>query len=74
MKTLLFNYIENFTTKEGNFQIKNSAIYHISAHNIDCEKLEQPQQGGSNEYPQSMVFFSKMRKIMYTPVNHFFTV
>ena len=62
MTTLLFNYIENFTTKEGNFQIKNSAIYHISAHNIDCEKSEQPQQGGSNEYPQSMFFLAKWEK------------
>ena len=26
-----FKYIENFTTKNENFQIKNSDIFHISA-------------------------------------------
>ena len=30
--------------------------------------LEPPRWGGSNEYPQSM-FWTKIRKIMYTPVN-----
>ena len=30
-------------------------IFQISAQNIDCGySLELPQQGGSNEYPQSM--------------------
>ena len=30
-------------------------IFHISAQNIDCGySLELPQQGSSNEYPQSM--------------------
>ena len=29
--------------------------------------------GGSNEYPQSM-FWAEIRKIMYTPVNHSFTI
>ena len=74
-KTRLFKYIENFTTKKNeNFQIKNSNIFHISAQNIDCVySLEPPRRGGSNEYPQSM-FLSKIRKIMYTPVNPSFTV
>ena len=55
MKTRLFKYTENFTTKNENFQIKNSDIFHISAQNIDCGYLlEPPQPGGSNEYPQSM--------------------
>ena len=50
-KTCLFKYTENFTTKNENFQIKNSDIFHISAQNIDCEySLEPPRQGGSNEY------------------------
>ena len=36
-KTRLFEYTENFTTKnKENFQIKNSDIFHISAQNIDC--------------------------------------
>ena len=53
MKTRLFKYIENFTTKENeNFQIKNSDIFHNSAQNIDCRySLEPPRRGGSNEYP-----------------------
>ena len=35
--------------------MKNSGSCHISAQNIDCGYLlEQPQQGGSNEYPQSV--------------------
>ena len=35
-KTRLFKYIENFTTKNENFQMKNSGIFHISAQIIDC--------------------------------------
>ena len=31
MKTRLFKYIENFTTKKENFLIKKSDIFHISA-------------------------------------------
>ena len=55
--------------KKENFQIQNSDIFHIPAQNIDCGyPLETPRQVGSNEYPQSM-FVSKIRKIMYTPVN-----
>ena len=46
-----FKYTENFTTKNENFQIKNSDIFHISAQNIDCGySLELPQWGSSNEY------------------------
>ena len=61
-KTRLFKYIENFTTKNENFQIKNSGIFLISARNIDCGySLEPPRRGGSNEYPQSM-FLSRNKK------------
>ena len=61
-KTLLFKYTENFTTKIGNFQIKKSDIFHISAQNIDCGySLELPHRGSSNEYPQSM-FLSRNNK------------
>ena len=57
-----------FYKQKGKFTDKNSDIFHISAENIDCGyTLEPPRRGGSNEYPQSMViFFSKIRKIMYT--------
>ena len=69
-KTCLFKYIKNFTTKKGKLSDKKKFdIFHISAQNINCGySLEPPRRGGSNEYPQSM-FFSKIRKIMHTPVN-----
>ena len=36
-KTCLFKYTEKKnTTKNENFQIKNSDVFHISAQNIDC--------------------------------------
>ena len=35
-KTRFFKYVENFTTKKENFQIKNSGSFHSSAQNIDC--------------------------------------
>ena len=39
------------------FREKNSDIFHISAQNIDYGySLELLRQGGSNEYPQSMLF------------------
>ena len=61
-KTRLFKYIENFTSKKWNFQIKNSDIFHISAQNIGCGySLEPPRRGGSNEYPQSM-FLNRNKK------------
>ena len=62
MKTCLFKYTEIFTTKNENFQMKNSDNFHIFAQNIDCEySLEPPHRGGSNEYPQSM-FLSRDKK------------
>ena len=61
-KIHLFKYIENFTTKKGNFQIKKSNIFHIPAKNIDCwYSLKPPRRGGSKEYPQSM-FLAKEEK------------
>ena len=35
-KTHPFKYIENFTTKNENFQMKNSGSFHISAQNIEA--------------------------------------
>ena len=35
MKTRLFKYIENFTTKNSKFLDKNSDTFHTSAQNID---------------------------------------
>ena len=68
------NIMKILQPKKGNFQIKNSDIFHIFAQNTDCGySLEPPRRSGSNEYPQSM-FLSKIRKIMYTPVNPNFTI
>ena len=67
-KTRLYKYIENFTTKKRKFSDKNPDIFHISAENIGCG-----YRGGSNEYTQSM-FWTGIRKLMYTPVNPSFTV
>ena len=45
MKTRLFKYIENFTTKKKTKQINNSDIFHISVQNIDCRySLEPPSE------------------------------
>ena len=68
------NILKILQPKKGKFSDKNSDIFHISSQNMDCGySLELPQQGSSNEYPQS-IFFSKIRKIMYTPVNPSFTI
>ena len=68
-KTCLFKYIENFTTKKGNFSDKKFDIFHISDQNIDCgTQVERPCLGGSKEYPQFM-FVSKIRKIMFLYVS-----
>ena len=54
--------------------MKNCNIFQIFAQNIDRGyTLEPPQWGGSNEYPRSM-FWSKIKKKMYTPVNPTFTI
>ena len=68
------NILKILQPKREIFRIKISDIFHISAENIDCwYSLDLPQPGSSNEYPKSM-FFSKIRKIMYTPVNPSFTI
>ena len=65
-KTRLFEYIENFTSKNWKFSDKNSDSFHTSAQNIDCMySLEPPRRGGSNEYPQS-IFWAEIKN---TPVN-----
>ena len=69
------NILKNFQPKKENLQIKKILIFfRISDQNIDCGYLlESPRRGGSNEYPQSM-FYSKIRKILYTPVIPSFTI
>ena len=54
------NILKILQSKNENFQIKNSDIFHTSAQNIDCVySLER--RDGSNEYPQSM-FLSRNKK------------
>ena len=62
-KTLLFKYIENFSSKNCKFSDKKKTdIFHISPQNIYCGySLEPPRRGGSNEYPQSM-FLNRNKK------------
>ena len=74
MKTHLFKYIENFTSKNWKFSDTKTDIFHISAQNIDCGySLEPPRRGGSNKYPQS-IFLAEITKIMYTPANPSFII
>ena len=50
--TVIFTAVNN-----DNFQLKKIVFFFllIFAQNISCGyRLEPPQQGGSNEYPQSM--------------------
>ena len=62
MKTCLFKYTQNFTSKNGKFSDKKADIFHISAQNIDCGySLELSWWGSSNEYSQSL-FLSKNKK------------
>ena len=58
------------------FQIKkNSDIFHISAQNIDCGyPLEPPQQGSSNEYPQSMFLSRNMKNNVYSCKPQFYYI
>ena len=64
MKTCLFKYTENFTTKNEKNHIKISDIFQISAQNIDCEySLGPPRRGGSNEYQQSVLSRNKKNNV-----------
>ena len=66
MKTSLFKYTENFTTKKWNFSDKNSDVFHIAAENIDCGYSFEPRlRDGSNEYPQSMFLSRNMNNTVY---------
>ena len=51
------NILKIQTPKTEKFQIKNSDIFQNSAQNVDCGyPSEPPRRGGSNDYPQSMLF------------------
>ena len=81
MKTRLFKYIENFTTKkkkkknDENFQMKNSGCFHTSAQNIYCGySLEPPRRGGSHEYQQSMFLSRNKKKYVYPCKPQFYCI
>ena len=60
------NILKILPPKNENFEIKNSDILSISAQNIDCGYLlEPPQQGGSNESPQSMLLSRNKKHNVY---------
>ena len=64
MKTHLFKYIENFTSKNLNFSDKKKWYLSYFCSNIDCGySLELPRRGGSNEYPESV--FEQKQNIVY---------
>ena len=65
----VLEYWKFYHQKRRIFILKKSDVFYISAQNIDCGC----SFGGSNEYLQFM-FLSKIRKIMYTPVNPSFTI
>ena len=73
-KTRLFKYIENLTTKKRKiFRYKILIVFKF-LFKTDCGySLEPLRRDGSNEYPQPVIF-SKIRKLMYTPVNPSFTI
>ena len=72
-KTSLFKYILKILPPKKEKKIDtNSDIFHISAQNIDCGyPLEPPRRGGSNEYPQSMIFRRNKINNVYSCKPHF---
>ena len=75
MKTRLFKYIENFSTKNRKFSDEIYDIFHISAQNIDCGySLEPPRRGGSNEYPQPMFLRRNKKNNVYTCKPQFYYI
>ena len=61
--------------KKENFQIKHSDILHIPPQNIDCGySLEPPRRGGSNEYPQSLLFSKNKKKNAYSYKRQFYYI
>ena len=75
-KTCLFKYSENFTTKKK-ISDKKSKVWYFS---YFCSKhrlwylLEPPQQGGYNEYPQSMFLSRNKKNNVYTCKSQFYYI
>ena len=65
-KTYLFKYTENFITENENFQIKILILFKFLLKNIDYGyTLEPPHRGGSNEYPQTVLFSRNKKSNVY---------
>ena len=68
------NILKILQPRKGNFQIKNSDIFQISAKNIDCGYLlEPPRRGGSNEYSQNL-FLNRNKKNNVHPCKPHFLI
>ena len=64
-----------FYLKNWKFSDNNSDTFLISAQNIDCGySLEPPWQGGSNEYPQSMVLSRNKTNNVYPCKPQFYSI
>ena len=73
-KTCLYKYIEKFTTKKGKFSDKKSDLFHIPAQKHRLWVLVRTDLGEAVLTSTTINVFSKIRKIMYTPVNPSFTL
>ena len=66
MKTSLFKYIENFTSKNWKFsdkeKEKNSYISYISAQNIDCRYSLEPPLKAVLMCTHNLCFRAEIRK------------
>ena len=73
----LFKHIENFTTKNENFKLKDSGSFHIPAQNIDCVYSLGPlgeavlKSTTIYVFEQKSMFLSRNKKINVYP---YFTV
>ena len=68
-KTRLLKYIENLSTKNENFHMKNYGSFHISAQNIDSGYLLEHLGEAVLASTHNLCFWAEIRKLMYTPVN-----
>ena len=73
-KTRLFKYKKNFTSKNRKLPDHNSDIFHISAQNINLDTRSNRLGKAVLTSILNLCFWTKIRKIMYTPVNPSFTI
>ena len=74
MKTCLFKYIENFTTKNWNFSDKNSDIFIflLKTYYIGTRKNRLAEAVLTSTH--NLCFREEIKKITYTPVNQSFVI